>query len=82
VAVNGWQATWTYPAGQRVNAMWNGNFQQMGKNITVTPADYNYSIQAGESLLIGYLGSWWGRNSPPTGFALNGRRCDLSTAGE
>src|SRR5690348_4653286 len=43
-AVNGWQLTWSFGAGQTITQLWNGSFTQSGANVTVTNATWNASI--------------------------------------
>lgn len=74
--VHNWRLSWEFQSGQRVNQMWNGEFVQHGRTVTVTPADYNETARGGEALEVGFLGSWDSGNTTPTGLAINGRRCE------
>jgi hypothetical protein len=74
-ALSDWRLSWTYGNGQRVQAMWNGNYTQSGGTVSVTPAQYNRQIAAGQALSVGYLGSWDGSNGAPSGIMLNGEHC-------
>lgn len=74
-ATNGWQLTWTFPAGQQVQQGWNGSYQQSGAQVTVSDAGWNAALSAGASTTTGFNGSWEGSNPAPASFALNGVTC-------
>ncbi|MBD3007149.1 cellulose-binding domain-containing protein [Streptomyces sp. 5-10] len=74
-SLDGWRVTWTFRDSQRVTQMWNGEFTQHGSKVTATPADYNKRVKAGDSLSMGFLGTWSDGNRPPGSFTLNGRPC-------
>ncbi|MGY0059884.1 cellulose binding domain-containing protein [Streptomyces sp. LZ34] len=74
--VRDWRLSWEFANGQRITQMWNGEFVQRGRKVTVTPADYNETARGGEALEVGFLGSWDAGNAAPTDLALNGRPCD------
>ncbi|MFD8868860.1 cellulose binding domain-containing protein [Streptomyces sp. NPDC059590] len=74
--VHNWRLSWEFESGQRVTQMWNGEFEQRGSKVTVTPAEYNETARAGEALEVGFLGSWDSGNATPTDLALNGHHCD------
>jgi len=78
-AINGWTLTWTFANGQTVTQLWNGAETQSGPTVTVTNLNYNASIPAGGSYTgAGFLGTWSGTNSIPTGFTLNGTACTVN----
>ncbi|KOV82792.1 glycoside hydrolase family 48 protein [Nocardia sp. NRRL S-836] len=74
-ALNGWNLTWTFPDGQRVQQGWNGNFTQNGAVVTVTNPDWARSLPSGGSTQVGFNGSKGSTNRPPTDFAVNGVSC-------
>ncbi|NBM20294.1 cellulose-binding domain-containing protein [Streptomyces sp. GC420] len=74
-ALGDWQVGWRFRDGQRVSHMWDASFSQSGDQVTARAADYNRYVQAGRPFSIGFIGSWWGRNSEPYAFTLNGRTC-------
>lgn len=78
--INGWSLRFSFPNGQTVTQLWNGNFTQTGATVTVTNLSYNGSIPAGATLSSppGFNGAWSGSNSPPTAFTLNGSSCSTS----
>jgi hypothetical protein len=78
-AINGWTLSWTFANGQAVTQLWNGAATQSGPTVTVTNLNYNASIPAGGSYNnAGFLGTWSGTNSIPTGFTLNGTPCSVN----
>ncbi|WP_433176069.1 arabinofuranosidase catalytic domain-containing protein [Actinoallomurus sp. CA-150999] len=80
-AVNGWQLTWSFPAGQTVTQLWNGSYSQSGAQVTVTNASYNGGIASGGSAAFGFNGTWNGSNPVPADFALNGTTCTGGVSG-
>lgn len=77
--INGWSLQFSFPNGQQVTQLWNGNFTQSGNNVTITNLSYNGSIPAGTVLSSppGFNGSWSGSNPNPTAFTLNGVACSV-----
>ncbi|MFI6028145.1 serine/threonine-protein kinase [Amycolatopsis magusensis] len=51
--LTGWELSWEMPGGHRIAHLWNGKFTQDGEAVTVTNADYNVSIDAGDSVELG-----------------------------
>jgi len=74
-AINGWQLSWSFGAGQTVTQLWNGSYSQQGAAVTVTNAAYNGSIPAGGTVSFGFNGAWSTSNPVPGGFTLNGTPC-------
>jgi hypothetical protein len=79
-AINGWSLQFSFPNGQTITQLWNGNFTQNGAKVTITNLSYNGSIPAGATLSSppGFNANWSGSNSPPTAFTLNGSSCSTS----
>jgi hypothetical protein len=79
-ALSSWTLTWTFPNGQTIASLWNGNATQSGANVTVTNESYNGSIPAGGSYSgVGFNGTWNGvTNSVPTSISLNGVACTVN----
>jgi Glycosyl hydrolase family 12/Cellulose binding domain len=73
--VSGWTLTWAFVGDQRVTDLWNGNFTQSGKRVSVANVSYNRTIAPSASVTIGFTGSSTGSNAPPAAFQLNGTRC-------
>jgi non-reducing end alpha-L-arabinofuranosidase len=77
--INGWSLQFSFPNGQTISQLWNGNFTQSGSTATITNVSYNGSIPAGQALSAspGFNGTWNGTNGPPTSFTLNGAACSV-----
>ncbi|MDQ7802743.1 cellulose-binding domain-containing protein [Amycolatopsis sp. A133] len=71
-----WTVTWTFTAGQRVTHSWNGDFGQSGSRVTMKAVSYNLTLAPGATVDIGFNGSFDRGNPAPTGFTLDGARCD------
>jgi cellulase/cellobiase CelA1 len=78
--LNGWTLRFTFPAGQQITQLWNGNVMQSGSAVTVTNASYNGQIAPGAAVnpSPGFNGSWASSNPNPTAFTLNGVTCSTS----
>src|SRR5207247_1455895 len=63
-AVNGWQLSWSFGAGQAVTQLWSGSYTQSGAQVTVTNAAWNGSIPTGGSVAFGFNGSWNNNSNP------------------
>ncbi|HVU70257.1 MAG TPA: arabinofuranosidase catalytic domain-containing protein [Ktedonobacteraceae bacterium] len=76
-AINGWSLGFSFPNGQTITQLWNGNYTQSGSAVTISNVSYNASIPAGQALSSspGFNGSWNGTNTAPTAFTLNGATC-------
>lgn len=77
--INGWSLQFSFPDGQTITQLWNGNFTQSGSNVTITSLSYNASIAPGASASSepGFNASWNSSNQPPTAFTLNGSSCSI-----
>ena len=80
-AVNGWQLTWNFTAGQGITQAWNVVTTQSGTAVTATNVSYNAAIGTGGSVSFGFNGSWSGSNPTPVSFALNGVTCTGTVTG-
>jgi endo-1,4-beta-xylanase len=76
--VDGWELAWSFPDGQEVSLLWNGEYRQAGPDVTVTNARWNGTIAPGGSAGFGFLGRWTGANTAPTAFTLNGTPCTVT----
>ena len=79
-ALNGWTTTWSYANGQKITQLWNGSFTQTGAAVSVKDAGWNGAVPTGGTATFGFLGSWTGTNSIPTGIAVNGVTCGGTSA--
>ncbi len=79
-AINSWSLQFTFPSGQTITQLWNGNYTQSGGKVSITNLSYNGSIPAGATLSSnpGFNGSWSGSNQAPTSFTLNSVPCTTS----
>ena len=77
-ALSSWTLTWSFPDGQTVTQLWNGNVTQSGANVSVTNESYNGGIASGGSYSgMGFNGTWNNTtNAAPTSFAVNGVTCE------
>jgi hypothetical protein len=75
--ISGWTLGWTFPSGQTITQLWNGEVDQPGPQAAVSDAGWNGTIQPGGSVNFGFLGSPGG-GSAPTAFTLNGTSCSVS----
>ncbi|MET8764921.1 glycoside hydrolase family 48 protein [Lentzea sp. NPDC004782] len=74
--INGWTLSWTFPDGQQITNLWNGNYTQSGAKVSVTPVDWNRGIGTGGSVAFGFQGTRSASaNGKPTDFAVNGVSC-------
>lgn len=71
---SGWTLTWTFPAGQRIQSLWNGEATQTDALVRVKAAAWNARLPRGGSASIGFVASGDSK-AVPTDFALDGVRC-------
>lgn len=76
-AINGWTLQFSFPDGQTITQLWNGNYTQTGSVVSISNLSYNGSIAAGATLSSapGFNGTWNSANGVPTSFQLNGVTC-------
>ncbi|MGW4210029.1 cellulose binding domain-containing protein [Lentzea sp. NPDC004789] len=74
-AIDGWTLEWSFSDGQRVEHMWNASSSQRGAAVRATNVDYTTTIEPGDEVTVGFLGSMRGRNTAPSSFTLNGTAC-------
>lgn len=63
--LNGWRVGWTFPNGQTISQLWNGNLTAGGGSVTVTNLDWNGAVGAGATATFGFLGGHSGQNGTP-----------------
>jgi hypothetical protein len=71
-AVNGWTLQFTFPGDQQITQLWNGSYTQSGKQVTITNLSYNGTIAPGQTISLGFNGTWTSNNTSPTTFTFNG----------
>jgi hypothetical protein len=76
-AINGWTLTFAWPTSwQRAGSAWNGAWEQTGREVRITNADYNRELAAGGGTAnVGFVGEYSGPNVLPSVFRLNGTVC-------
>ncbi|MEZ5452014.1 MAG: cellulose binding domain-containing protein [Thiothrix sp.] len=74
-AVSNWTVAWDMPNGQKITSFWNGQYQQNGDHVAVTPLDWNRNIAAAGLIQFGFNGSHTGLNNIPGNVSLNGVKC-------
>jgi Glycosyl hydrolase family 12/Cellulose binding domain len=70
--INGWQLKFAFPGTQQISQLWNGQVSQSGNQVTISNASYNGTIAPGQSVSLGFNGTWSGSNPSPTSFTVNG----------
>ncbi|MGK5442003.1 GH12 family glycosyl hydrolase domain-containing protein [Micromonospora sp. URMC 105] len=73
--INGWNLTYSLPAGQQVTNAWNATVTQSGSAVSARNVSFNGSIAPGGTANFGYQGTLSGAYSSPTSFSLNGVAC-------
>lgn len=74
-AWNGWTLTFTASSGVQLSQGWSGEWSQSGNQISVRNASWNGSVNAGESVQIGFQGTNSGGDPTFSNFAVNGVAC-------
>ncbi|GAA0974847.1 hypothetical protein GCM10009555_031790 [Acrocarpospora macrocephala] len=78
--VNPWTLRFTWPGTQQVTVGWNGTWTQSGPAVTVNAPSVAPALGTGQSVTIGFYGTYTGTNAPPTLFTLNDVPCTANTA--
>ncbi|MFJ2030045.1 glycoside hydrolase family 6 protein [Streptosporangium sp. NPDC087985] len=65
VAITGWTASWSFPNGQTITQLWNGQHTQSGANVSVRNLTHNGSLSSGASTSFGFTGDSPGANGVP-----------------
>ncbi|HLG64819.1 MAG TPA: glycoside hydrolase family 6 protein [Ktedonosporobacter sp.] len=73
-----WSLQFSFPNGQTITQLWNGNFTQNGAAVTITSLSYNGAVAAGATVTSppGFNANWSGSNTAPTSFTINGNACN------
>lgn len=64
-SVSGWKVRIRFSSDIALEQSWNGNYQLSGKDLVVTPVDFNREIPAGGSVEVGFIVSCAGGLSTP-----------------
>lgn len=74
--VTGWTLELTLPAGHTLSHGWSAVWTAAGDQLTATPLSWNTTVNPGEPITIGFIGSWADAYQDPVSCLLNGVRCD------
>ncbi|WP_182909225.1 cellulose binding domain-containing protein [Microbispora sp. H13382] len=78
-AINGWSLAFAFPGTQKITPPgWSATWTQTGANVTAANLDWNKTIKPGQSVHIGFNGTYTGANPTPIAFTLNGTACTTS----
>ena len=78
--ITGWTLGFTFPAGsESVDSGWNGTWTETGRDVKVTPADFNTTLTAGGTADVGFVGANAGAYPSPEAFTLSGTLCTTTT---
>lgn len=70
-----WTLGFTFPGNQKVTQGWSATWSQSGANVTAKAMSWNGSVAPGQTIAIGFNGSYSGSNGNPTAFTVNGKAC-------
>jgi hypothetical protein len=74
--LDGWTLNFAWPTAlQQMASGWNGTWTQSGTGVTVTNADFNRTLNPGDTTNIGFVGNYNGPNILPGAYTLNGTVC-------
>jgi mannan endo-1,4-beta-mannosidase len=73
-----WALKWSFPNGQTISQIWGATQTQSGATVTATAISWNDTIAPGATVSFGFIGTWTGSNTKPSGYALNGGACAAS----
>ena len=65
-SITAWTVTFTFPNGQTISQVWNGQYTQTGASVTVRNAGWNGNLAPNSATSFGFLASWNGTNGAPT----------------
>jgi endoglucanase len=74
-AISPWALTWTFPGDEVISSLWDATFTQSGESVTATAESYNATIEPGDSVTVGFTGTYTDSDASPTSFAVNGTTC-------
>jgi endoglucanase len=70
-----WTLHFAFPGNQKVTQGWSATWSQTGTDVTAKAMSWNGSVAPGQSVSIGFNGSYTGSNANPAAFTVNGRTC-------
>ncbi|WP_440099984.1 glycoside hydrolase family 6 protein [Streptosporangium sp. H16] len=65
-AITGWTVSWSFPNGQSITQLWNGQHTQSGASVTVRNVSHNGNLPPSASASFGFTGNWSGSNGAPS----------------
>ena len=74
--VTSWTLAFQFPNTQQVTNGWNAVWSQSGPQVTAVNAAWNGNLGTGQTIGLGFVGTWSGSNDLPTYFTLNGAACN------
>jgi len=72
MTIQGWNLQFSFPGDQKITQSWSSRFSQTGQQVTITNVDYNKVIKPGQTITLGFNGTWTSNNTSPTIFLFNG----------
>lgn len=75
---NGYVVEFTFTGNQQVTMGWNHTWTQTGPSVTVRSGLWTPPVATGQSIWLGFIGSYTGVNSPPTNWRVNGIPCTMA----
>lgn len=80
-ALSSWEITWTFPSGQTIKSLWNGNETQTEAYVSVLNEGYNGNVADEGDIKFGFNLDHSGTNDVPIDIRLNGNLCDGQIGG-
>lgn len=74
-AISPWTLSWTFPGDEVISSLWGATYTQSGENVTVTAESYNATIEPGDSVTVGFTGTYTSSDASPMSFSVNGTAC-------
>lgn len=72
---HGFTLEFTFPGDQRITNLWNHSFTQGGPEVIVRSGSWPDTVRTGESVWLGFQGTYTGTNLAPTNWRVNGVPC-------
>ncbi|MFB7474107.1 cellulose binding domain-containing protein [Kitasatospora sp. NPDC056184] len=75
-AIEDWTLSFDLPAGARIDSLWNATFTAEGQHITVRPEAWSKRLEAGKSIVVGFVAQGSGAaQSEPGNCLINKASC-------
>ena len=79
--ISGWSLVWSFTGAQRVTQIWNATATQSGATVTAVGEPWTRTIQPGQSVHMGFLGTSFNANPAPELVTVDGAACNLAPGG-